>query len=129
LLPGDAPAILRTDTRRIAMFCPHCRYEYLEGIKTCPDCGAELVAELPPENEPEYIELVTVFKSDDTSALLLARSLLEGEEIPFFPKGDGIADLFAAGRIGFNPVVGSIEIQVRVEDKPRALEILAELEE
>ena len=110
------------------MFCPHCRYEYLEGIRVCPDCGAALVAELPPEDEPEYIEMVTVLKTHDTSVLLLAKSMLEEEGIPFFPKGDGINDLFAAGRIGFNPVVGSIEIQVRIEDEPRAREILAELE-
>lgn len=37
-------------------FCPECRYEYRAGIRRCPDCDAELVAELPkrtPETEPE----------------------------------------------------------------------------
>jgi hypothetical protein len=25
------------------MICPNCEYEYIDGIKACPDCGAELV--------------------------------------------------------------------------------------
>ncbi len=29
--------------------CPNCKYEYVKGIDKCPDCGAELVDELPPE--------------------------------------------------------------------------------
>ncbi|TKJ38401.1 hypothetical protein CEE37_12845 [candidate division LCP-89 bacterium B3_LCP] len=28
-------------------FCPECRYEYLPEITQCPDCGSELVHELP----------------------------------------------------------------------------------
>ena len=30
------------------MWCPKCREEYREGFTRCGDCGAELVAELPP---------------------------------------------------------------------------------
>lgn len=30
-------------------YCPECKYEYVKGIKKCPDCGVELVDELPPE--------------------------------------------------------------------------------
>ncbi|MFH1862931.1 MAG: hypothetical protein ABH878_08990, partial [bacterium] len=32
-------------------FCPECRFEYLPEVSTCPDCGAELVAELPELQE------------------------------------------------------------------------------
>lgn len=35
------------------LFCPRCRYEYREGIDTCPDCEVELVDELPPEPDRE----------------------------------------------------------------------------
>jgi hypothetical protein len=26
------------------MICPKCEYEYIESVKTCPDCGSELVS-------------------------------------------------------------------------------------
>ncbi len=43
-------------------YCPECRYEYVEGHKTCPDCNATLVDALPEEqagdpSEKEYVEL------------------------------------------------------------------------
>ncbi|RKX26495.1 MAG: hypothetical protein DRP47_08085 [Candidatus Zixiibacteriota bacterium] len=28
-------------------FCPRCRYEYNPSIRVCPDCGVDLVSELP----------------------------------------------------------------------------------
>ena len=37
-------------------FCPKCRDEYQEWVKTCPDCGVELVEQLesvPWRAEPE----------------------------------------------------------------------------
>lgn len=43
-------------------FCPNCKYEYVEGIDKCPDCGAELVDELPPEiilNEADWVVVYT----------------------------------------------------------------------
>ena len=43
-------------------FCPVCKYEYIEGIKKCPDCDVALVAQLPVEKSATDMdqELVTV---------------------------------------------------------------------
>ena len=41
-------------------FCPKCRFEYKEGVKECPDCGAALVGELSEQNPsaaPNFVPL------------------------------------------------------------------------
>jgi hypothetical protein len=35
------------------LFCPKCRDEFQDWVKTCPDCKVDLVAELPPASRPE----------------------------------------------------------------------------
>jgi hypothetical protein len=109
------------------MFCPNCHAEYLPGVTECADCGVKLVAHLEPEREPVYVEPVTVLKTSNQSELMIAKSLLEGEGIEYFAKGDGLVD-FVAGRLGFNPVIGAIEIQVHPDDEERAREVLAEMQ-
>jgi len=114
------------------MFCPNCRYEYKKGIKVCPDCDENLVDTLPPDEEEhdeedKYANMVTVYETSDQSKILIAKSLLEEAGIEFFAQGDGIMDLFGAGRLGFNPVVGPVYFKVREEDEDRALEILVDM--
>jgi hypothetical protein len=74
-------------------------------------------------------EPVTVLESGDPALLAVAKSLLEDAGIQFFAKGEGVQDLFAAGRVGtgFNPFVGPIELQVAAEDAAEANAILLEL--
>ncbi len=113
------------------MFCPQCRKEYREGFATCYDCGVPLVAQLPPEPRPEYVQLVTVFSTGNEGIIAVARSILDSAGIEYTLKGEGLQDLFALGRIGsgFNPVVGPVEVQVHESDATRARELLAELQE
>jgi hypothetical protein len=61
--------------------------------------------------------------------MLLACSRLEGAGIPFFRKGEGVQDLFGAGRLGlgYSAVVGSPELQVDREDEARARAVLEAL--
>lgn len=103
------------------MFCPNCRTEYREGITVCADCGTPLVDALEPD-DATYVELVTVYTTSNQSDLLIAKSMLEEAGIEYFAKNDSLVDLF--GRVGYNPAIGPIEIQVRPEDADAAQEIL-----
>ena len=113
------------------MYCPACRMEYEVWMTECSDCGVALVPELPAEQAPEYVEMVTVLATGNPALIAIAKSLLEEAEIRYFVKGEGLQDLFAAGRlgVGFNPIVGPVEIQVDRQDAKEARALLVELEE
>jgi hypothetical protein len=100
------------------MFCPKCRYEYEIGLTECPDCGIPLVAELPPEDEPEYVDLVTVLTTADAGVAIIAKSLLDEAGIKYYAKGESTRSLFAAG---------FVEIQVSPDDEMAAMEILEDM--
>jgi hypothetical protein len=118
--------LLRAARERDAMYCPKCRVEYREGFDRCSDCGTLLVAELPPEPQPEYVDLVTVLSAPDGNIVAVAKSLLESAGIRCIARGEGLQELFAGGRIGagFNPAMGPVEIQVLPEDEVEARRIL-----
>jgi len=111
------------------MYCPKCRCEYREGFDTCSDCQVALVPELPPEEEEEYGDLVTVLSAYDEVDVSFATSLLESAGIRHLAKGEGVQDLFGATRMsgGFNAIVGPVELQVLPEDADTARDILKEL--
>jgi hypothetical protein len=103
-----------------AVFCPQCQAEYREGVSQCSRCGIALVAELPSDAAAEWVDFVTVLITRDHSELALAKSLLEGADIPFFAKNEEVESLFAAG---------PVELQVRPEDAAEARELLHDLNE
>ena len=116
------------------MFCPQCRAEYREGFTECPDCGALLVTELPPEPEPEEeesLELTTVLVTGNPVVIALAKSLLDDAEIRYSVKGEGLQEVYGAGRIGsgYNVIFGPVQIQVLRDDEAVAREVLQGLEE
>ena len=77
---------------------------------------------------PESDEPVTVLETGDRALLAVAKSLLEDANIPFFAKGEGIQDLFGAGRLGgFDPITGPVELQVSADDAAEARSVLVEL--
>ena len=71
---------------------------------------------------------VTVLASADPAVILVAKSILEQADIPYFAKGEGTQDLFALGRFGtgFNPGVGAIQLQVAPENADAARDLLRE---
>lgn len=111
------------------MWCPKCGAEFREGILECSDCGIPLVENPRAEAVESPIEFVTVLESGDPSVILAAKSVLEANDILYFAKGEGVQDLFGAGRIGtgFNPLAGPVAIQVDKECEEEAKALLAEL--
>lgn len=79
-------------------YCPNCRSEYRPGFDTCADCGAGLVEELLPQEEPApqreidyspgkgWVKLVNVL--DDYEAELVLE-MLKSEGIPVLKKAQG----------------------------------------
>jgi hypothetical protein len=110
------------------MFCPQCREEFPWHVMVCPTCDVDTVDRLPgPEPAPD-VELVRVLASGDAGLIAIARSLLEGAEIDYFVRGDGLQDLFGLGRItGFSYAMGPAEFWVREDDAVRARELLEDL--
>ncbi|HOD53758.1 MAG TPA: DUF2007 domain-containing protein [Candidatus Cloacimonadota bacterium] len=113
------------------MFCPKCKSEYVEGIKTCQHCQVDLVESLEETGEDvyEYQELVSVYGPADAGAMAIAKSLLEDEGIKYFVKNEILQELMGVGRFstGYNPIFGPELIQVAPEDAERASEILKDI--
>ncbi len=102
------------------MFCPNCRTEYKEGITVCADCGAKLVAELPPDPADTTGEVVTVLESRDLAVVALAKSMLDEAGIGHIAKGEIPMEQLA---------VGPVEIQVDRDDAEMARDLLKDLGE
>ena len=115
------------------MFCPKCKDEFVEGIKECPDCVVKLVNELPLEMvetyEPVYVDLITVLETGDAGIIMVAKSLLEENNIRYYAKGEVSQHLFGGGTFGtgFNPLTGPTQIQVGSNDLEEALSLLKDL--
>ena len=110
------------------MFCPSCRDEYREGFTHCAECGAELVEELPPEPAEPRIgpELVQVFEAHGYMQAEMVRGVLEASGIESLLTGDGgaIGQMYplSAGPLS------RIFVLVRLEDAPRAVEVISSAE-
>ncbi|MDX2206516.1 MAG: DUF2007 domain-containing protein [Gemmatimonadales bacterium] len=73
--------------------------------------------------------LVTVFAEGNSTQVIIAKLMLEANEIPFVVEGEGVQDLFGIGRLtgGNNFITGPVQIRVRAEDAERAREVLEEM--
>ena len=105
-------------------FCPVCRSEYVEGIVKCADCGAQLVAELPPLHEPgdTDVELVEIWRAADEMEAQIIRGALDGAGMKCMLRGEALRHTH-----GFT-VDGLAEVRILVppEDAERAREIIVQ---
>ena len=88
-------------------WCPKCRAEYVEGVRTCSDCNYELVDVLPPRLKPVYddpVLLVTVYnriEADSIESMLMAHGIKTQERISIsaiFGLGNSVVDIFVSSK-------------------------------
>ena len=103
-------------------FCPKCRFEYVEGIETCPDCDLKLVPKLHEPTPDPYMdeELITVGSYRSSIEAREARLRLEGLGIESM-----IADEIVSQTIPYLSIMGSgIRVMVRESDVDAARKAL-----
>ncbi|MEN6370498.1 MAG: DUF2007 domain-containing protein [Armatimonadota bacterium] len=105
-------------------FCPKCRYEYVEGIRKCPDCDVALVDALleepqKPKESEKPAELVTVASFVYPVEAEMAKLKLENEGIQSVLSNEVLMRTYG-------PILQDylIKLQVREEDAKRALNVL-----
>ena len=116
------------------MFCPICKAEYREGFVTCADCSVLLVPQLPQKEDQQHGsqaetpsgafegevknagDLVEVFQTLDLSEVLIIKSILDEEGIPYHFSGDN----FRMSAVLVSPA----RLLVPADLKTRVLEIL-----
>lgn len=120
------------------MKCQSCGSELVEATGPCSRCGEQAweadgtlgnPGEEGADSESEALSFEPVLSIGDPGALVVAQSVLRGAGVEFVVRGDGVQDLFGAGRLGFgfNPLTGPAVLAVASRDVDRARELLSEL--
>ncbi len=104
-------------------FCPDCKYEYVEGIETCADCGAALISELPGDTGLPDLKLELIFTASYEYETGMVKDMLESA---------GINSYILVQKDRNYPAPGNLSvIKLFVEDKDadEAREIIRQIKE
>ena len=101
------------------MFCPKCRAEYRDGFHTCSDCNVELVDELQPLPEPEFVDFVEILATYNPADVVFLKSLLESEGIQYFFKGEHFMYM--------RPLADPVRLMVRQDQVEEAIELIKDV--
>ena len=100
------------------MFCPKCKSEYRLGFTSCTDCNVDLVPKLPSE-EAEFVKYQQVLATHNAADICFIKSILDGEKIDYFFKGELFNQL--------EPPVQPAILMVRQEQVDTTNDILKDL--
>ncbi len=102
------------------MYCPVCKYEYIEAVTECPDCEVALVEHLTPEPEPEFVNFQEVLGTYNPADIAFLKSLLDSENIQYFFKGEHFMYV--------RPLADPVRLMVRTDQVETVVEMLKDIE-
>jgi hypothetical protein len=104
-------------------FCPKCRVEYIEGIKTCEECETNLIETLPQalEGSGRDVDLVEVWRTQGEVEAQLIASLLDSHGIQSMFSGESLRLTHGLTVDG----LALVKILVRPEDTKLACDVIA----
>ena len=101
------------------MFCPECKSEFIEGITSCPVCEIDLIDELPPEPEPEFVDYQEILATYNPADVAFLKSLLDSEGISYFFKGEHFMYV--------RPLADPVRLMVRTDQVAQANDLLKDV--